>query len=249
MRLSTALSVRLLASETALPIDTAYVGRITTSGSCEVPDLPIHVGPGKLLVLLPPRASAMSVAIDQWRDICKQIGVLVACSQRLDGRTDLPTPAAPAVLENKIFSTAEGGPGVPALGFGWSPPEPWGDWSVGPEAHIVLQSDTPPMAPLSLSIRAHALPWIPTGSQEVQVWIDGKPSVVWHIGSAGDQEYAAPIPPRTSQHQLIDIDFRIQRPFAPKQLGLGNDEHKLGIGLVSFQLQSLPAASASGVAN
>lgn len=172
--------VELLASEIALPIDTAYTGRTTTSEPCKAPDLPLQVGTGNLVVLLPPRGAAMSASVEDWRDLCRQIGVLVACSQRLRERSDLPLPGAPEYPANQTLSTAAGGAGVPALGFGWSVPEPWGIWSDGPEAHMVLQADAPPETPLSFTIRARGL--APPGEpQEVQVWIDGKLSTVWHI--------------------------------------------------------------------
>ena len=238
--------LELLASEVALPVNTAYVARTTSSEPCKGPALPIHLDPGKLLVFLPPRGPAMSSAVEDWHDLCRQIGVLVACSQRLSGRTDLPSPAAaPDLVEKQTFSVAAGGAGLPALGLGWSTPEPWGTWSDGPEAHIVFRSDAPPNAPLSFSIRAHGLLPRSRDSQQVQVLVDGKPSAVWEIPAGADHEYSVPIPPRNSDHQITDVELRIQQPVTPKELGLGNDDRRLGIALASFELQSAPTSTAT----
>ena len=124
------MELGLLASETALPIDTAYVGR-TTSSDCKTPPVPMPVDPGDLLVCCHQERPALSRSVDDWQDLCKQIGVLVACSQQLRGRADLPAPVIPGLPVNKNLSTASNGEGSAALGSGWSVPENWGIWSDG----------------------------------------------------------------------------------------------------------------------
>ena len=236
--------VELLASEIAIPVDTAYVGRTTGSDTCAVPDLPIHVAPGQLVVLLPPRESAMSVSIDQWRDICRQIGVLVACSQHLRGRADLPLPVAPEFPENRTIGAAEGGPALPALGFGWSAPQPWGVESLGTSAHIWLQTEAPPKAPLPFTVVAHPIAPPTAGPEKVEVWMNGKLSTVWDISAGADHQYSAQVPPRTSEHEPIDVELRIENPAAPSRPGGGQGQPQ-AVGLVSFELGGQPANPAT----
>ncbi len=239
----------LLASEIALPVDTSYVGRSTSSEPCENPALPIHVNPGNLVVLLPPRGPAMSLSVEDWRDRCKQIGVVVACSQQLQGRSDLPVPVAPEVAANQNLSTAFGGEGLPALGFGWSVPEAWGIWSDGPVARMLLQTSTPPDVPLLLTLRAHALVPRAAKAQKIAVWVDGKFDTVWDITEGQDRDYSAQIPPRTAGQGPINVELRIENPVTPRQMGLGNDDRRLAVGLVSFQLHTQSGSASAKIAH
>jgi Family of unknown function (DUF6311) len=227
----------LLASETALPIDTAYVGRTTGSENCKTPPVPMPVDPGNLLVLLPPGGPALSRSVDDWQDLCKQIGVLVACSQKLRGRSDLSTPAIPGLPVDKNLSTAANGEGLEALRSGWSAPEGWGLWTDGPVARMLLQPNAPPDAPVLLTVRAHGLA-LQGQPQKVAVWVDGKYATMWQVLQGAERDYSVALPPRASSQTPISVELRVEDPVTPKQLGLGNDERRLGLGMYGFELKT-----------
>ncbi len=235
------LQLGLLASETAIPIDTMYVGRETSDTQCMEPRFPIEVANGELLVLLPPRSPAMSVSVRNWQDICRQIGTLVVCSQQLRGRNDLALPQPPIMPLNTTLQTRAGKAGNPVLGFGyWSLPEDWGIWNDAPVAQIIFQPEAPAAEPLQLTACARAL--APRGKefQRVAISVDGKPEAIWNVAPGPDREYTLEIPPRGSKEQTVYIELRPERIVSPEEIGMNGDERKLGFGLVDLRLHALP---------
>jgi hypothetical protein len=205
------LQLTLLASEIALPVNTTYAARVTEEPTC---DAPIQVRPGELLALLPPRGNAMSTWVQDWREVCKQLGDLVACSQQMRSRSDLPSPRMAALPLNSTFITALDKPGLEALGSGWSIPEPWGIWSDGQDARFAIDPDTPKENRLVLRVWAHSLAATPGGQQTVNVWINGQPSVVWQVNEVPDGEYTAILPPiierQSTSRSSLNFGLRIR---------------------------------------
>lgn len=232
------LQLGQLASEVALPVDTMYVGRLTAPVDCKVPTSPIVVPAGELLVFLPESPPAMELLVEDWQSICRKIGVLVACSQQLRGISDLATIAPALTPSNQMVSVAAGAPGLPALGIGWSNPEPWGVWSDGPKAQLIVEPEDPAKKPTKLVVRARSLSAPPAKAQRVTVIINGKEAAVWDVVEGKDDEYTASIPPGFAPFDPIAIEFQIQHPISPAELGAGNDGRKLGFGLVSFRLET-----------
>jgi hypothetical protein len=70
----------LLASEVAIPVNTTYTGRYITLPKC---DAPTKVDAKELLVFMPSAPSALVTSVQDWRNICRQVGVLTVCSQEL----------------------------------------------------------------------------------------------------------------------------------------------------------------------
>lgn len=100
----------LLASEVAIPVNMTYVGRFTRPPDCHLPEFPITVGQKELWVFVPKWDPAMVESVVDWRDICRQSGVLVVCAQDLRGRSDLPLPSVPPSPLGTNLSTTAGGP-------------------------------------------------------------------------------------------------------------------------------------------
>ena len=230
----------LLASEVELPVNTMYVSRYTKAPTCSSPETPIEVRPKELLIFLPEHNVATVLLVADWRDICRQLGVLVVCSQELRQRVDLPTPAVPLTPIGKELSTSTKGIGAQALGFGWFSPEPWGVWSDGPAAQLIADISDASNKPILLTVWAHALAFHPERTQEVAVFASGRLSAVWNINEAGDAEYKALVMPGKVNQPLI-IEFQVRHPVTPRHNGLGPDDRKLGIGLVRFRLDPKPS--------
>ena len=166
----------LLASEVELPVNTMYVSRYTKEPNCSLREAPIEVRPKELLVFLPEHIVATTLLVADWRDFCRQLGVLVACSQELRQRTDLPTPAVPLTPIGKELSTGTNGMGSQALGFGWSFPEPWDVWSEGPTAQLLADVSDASNKPILLTVWAHALAFHPRIQRAVAVVANGRPA-------------------------------------------------------------------------
>ena len=231
------LQVGLLASEIPVPVDTVGVGRLTVPIDC-TPPLPMVVSPGELLILLPESTPAMTKHVADWKSICRQIGDLVACSQRLRDRLDLPLPDSDTLSLNQAVPVAASKGSTSVLGYGWSTPEVWGVWSDGPAAQLVLQLENVPNKPMVLKVWGHSLAAPPDNQQTVTVLVNGKTAAVWSVKERVDAEYSANIQPTTFKQQPIYVELRIAHPTSPSELGLGADPRKLGFGLVALCLQS-----------
>ncbi len=235
------MQLGLLASETAIPINTMYVGREASETHCVEPKFPIQVANGELLALLPPRSPAMSISVKDWQDICRQVGILVVCSQQLRGRSDLAVPQPPVVSVGTTLETRAGKPGIAVLGFGyWSSAEDWGIWNDAPVAQIAFQPEAPAAEPLQFTACTRALAPRGKAFQRVVVSVNGEPAAIWNVAPGADREYSVEIPPRGSKNPTVYIELRPEQIVSPKEIGLIDDVRKLGFGLVDLKLQALP---------
>ncbi len=247
----------LAASETAIPVNTMHQSSHLTGITCDPADSLRALAPGELRIFqpeVPPVAVSDSMhtlmagpaqnfqpqvpvfAIASMKDRsqnCRTIGAVVACSLALKVRDDLPIPQLPPVSLGQEFRTASsGGEGTQFLGPGWSQPEPWGVWSDGASATLLMglkESEKP----LLLTVRARGFP---APSQHVVVRANGAEIAVWDVTAGIDQEWKALIPPAATAGQQLSIEFDIADPKSPQELGMSSDQRKLGLGLEAFRL-------------
>lgn len=120
---------------------------------------------------------------------------------------------------------------------GWSYPENWGVWSLGPEASLRIALAQPESGPLLLSVTASGL--VPQGSngQMVEVLVDDTPIGHWTLSSQS-ADYQAIIPSVPGRSELR-IRFRIRRPVSLHELGIATDLRPVGFGLQRLSLQWL----------
>ncbi len=225
----------LLASEVAIPVNMSYVGRFANLPDCEFSEFPITVGQSELWVFVPQWNPAMVVSIVDWRDICRQSGVLVVCAQDLRGRADLPLPDVPVLPLGKSLSTAPDGPGDQWLASGWYNPEPWGIWSSGSMADIAVTIPEADNQPLMFTATAQAFALHPATSQRIRVLADGHEVATWDVKEGAPADYTATIPPRSTSAEPILIQFHVDHPSSPTEQGRGADDRKLGFGLSAFR--------------
>lgn len=136
------------------------------------------------------------------------------------------------------MSVAAGQPGTALLGSGWSAPEVWGVWSEGPIATLVLGLGSRPAAPVTLTVRAHALPRRTSPTRVILVVVDGTVVATWTVG-AEVAEYTAPLPPARQPGAAVVVRFHIQDPSSPSELGMAHDERRIGLALQSVVLLPL----------
>lgn len=225
----------LLASESAIPVNTTYTGRLTSVPTCDFPEFPISVKPNELWVFVPNATPAMEMSVADWHSICRQIGVLVTCAQDLRNRDDLPVPNLPVIYPGKVESTSGKGPGTEFLVSGWSYPEPWGIWAEGSTADLVADVSVSYNKPLMFRALARGLGVHPSTTQRVTVIANGRVAATWDVKEGENLEYSAPILPRSTPGHPIMIQFRVDHPVSPHQDGLSQDNRKLGFGLAGFR--------------
>lgn len=112
---------------------------------------------------------------------------------------------------------------------GWSEPESWGGiWSNGQKAVIELPISEH-VTSIQINARAFVTPKNP--SQIVQVSVNGIPQSQVTLGQFNDNEFFIPIPQSERGKKTIVLGFVFPNAASPKQLGLNDDDRKLGIGL------------------
>lgn len=118
------------------------------------------------------------------------------------------------------------------LGTGWSFPEPWGVWTEGSEATLVMRPRNIQGSDLMLIAFMQAFIGPKHPRLEVEVIVNGKPVERWTFEQENAAERRALIPGHMiTDRSLTYIAFRIHQPTSPLALGIGKDRRLLGIGL------------------
>ena len=144
------------------------------------------------------------------------------------------TADIPVIAENRdALQFSKGGNGVAALLAGWGEPEFWGAWSVAKLATLRLRTDPGRDRPLDLQL--HIRPFLHA--------LHPKMNVVCHIAGKEVASWSAvldaPLEPLLVRAPVeafgvdgfVDIDFLIDEPCSPSQLGLGSDMRLLGVAI------------------
>ena len=111
----------------------------------------------------------------------------------------------------------------------WGQNESWGVWSTGPDPQLALfmPSGTPKI--LTLDVRAFINPQHP--SQEVNISINGVPQKTVTLNKLDNNQIELAIPVSAYGKEWINLGFSLPQAISPKELGMGDDGRKLGIGL------------------
>jgi hypothetical protein len=119
------------------------------------------------------------------------------------------------------------------LASGWSLPEPWGVWSNAETATLIFRVHDNTNRN-SYALRAKVNPWIVNGraKQPVTIFVNRKMVIKREL--TAPEELSIPVRPDTDG--VVQINIRITDPVSPKQLMLSEDDRKLGIGLISLEL-------------
>jgi len=123
--------------------------------------------------------------------------------------------------------------------MGWSKPEDFGIWSDGNDVSIMLQIADKPKGNLQLTFEGHAFVVKKHPVQRVEVFVNNHllETVEYRSSANIVQTIEIPVAVAGENQGRLLIQFRMQNPAAPAQLGLGNDNRQLGLGLVSLQLK------------
>ena len=113
----------------------------------------------------------------------------------------------------------------------WGQNEDWGVWSVGPHPQLALFMPGGKPQSLALDMRAFVTPQHP--NQTVKISINGVYQKTVSLSNAQHNEITLPLPPTGYGKEWIELGFDLPQAISPKELGMGDDSRKLGIGLVS----------------
>jgi hypothetical protein len=126
---------------------------------------------------------------------------------------------------------------------GWSDAEPWGTWSIGPQAELLLPLPSKPAsgdpADVDLQITADAFSRSVDRLQQVELVVNGVSVAQWSFAPGDpDKTKSAQIPASVAARQSpASLVFRIQHPASPADAGPSEDTRQLGLGLRLLQVK------------
>jgi len=116
---------------------------------------------------------------------------------------------------------------------GWAAPEIWGAWSKGTSARLLLPYPSTQPKTIALDLNAFISPKIPM--QQVLVQINSGSQQSFTLNKASHNLIKVHLPDGLSQ--WVTLNFYFPDALIPKDHGLGVDDRKLAIGLVSASFQ------------
>jgi hypothetical protein len=135
------------------------------------------------------------------------------------------------------------GTGVAYLYGCWTTPSPFGTWTVGPEATLVLYFEEPPGMPVLATFDINDTmvndEW---PRLEVNVLVNGEKVDEWVLGPArspyGGQKVMVPRE-LADQCRPLRLSFRVPTPRAPAQFGWSTDTQPQGFRLVRLHMRAV----------
>jgi MoaA/NifB/PqqE/SkfB family radical SAM enzyme len=125
---------------------------------------------------------------------------------------------------------------------GWYPPEPWGVWSEGETALLVLDVPKRPVGDLQLFVLCRGAGYEHRRTI-VRVEVNDRETDCWHFCYPDSTEQSAwrtiDIPAETMAGNRIQVRFRIEAPVSPKLWGI-DDGRLLGIAVSAMKLRCAP---------
>ena len=240
----------MLASKNHMATNLAHLARTDNKKewiSFEKVNQELHQGPlnsGSLYVFQEWKSSPDQIKFDPNQDLLAKIdGISVLAPGWKECNTCPQVPRqyelvqlAPALKMNQVVRFTQSGDGRQNFMLtGWGFTEEWGTWATDSLAKIVLPM--PEGDPAKLTIKANAFLSPGHPSQTVDIAINGI-RVADHMVLAKPQDNLLEIKlPRGSKTpgEPVYVEFRSIDPISPQTAGIGPDDRKLGIGLVSIQ--------------
>jgi hypothetical protein len=124
---------------------------------------------------------------------------------------------------------------------GWSYREPWGTWSDGPVALVLLQLSRTPESDLEVLIEGNAFVADRHPTQEVYIFVNGqyvKRLRYDEESRGGVREIDIPRALAVGNNDALLMRFCFKNPKSPAELGLSADRRRLGLGIVSLELRN-----------
>lgn len=149
-----------------------------------------------------------------------------------------PLDLIPLLKQGERMLFTEGSPATAYLAKGWSANEPWGTWSEGTDAEIILRPTTD-VHSLLLETNALLAPTHVRQSLEVRVnevrLLDT--SLIKPEANRIEIALPAEVKKLVAQQGVLRIQFHFANAISPGELGMGEDSRKLAIGLQALTVQ------------
>ncbi len=131
------------------------------------------------------------------------------------------------------------------LGEGWSGPEAWGVWGVGPRHLLELAFEDWPGADVVLEADVATALVGTRQAQSIDIVIDGQPCATWHFSRDNNRGIRRLRIPASSisrgDYPTVVIEFRPNSAIPMKELDPATTEPRpLGLGLHSLRRRSVP---------
>lgn len=120
--------------------------------------------------------------------------------------------------------------------FHWGEVEPWGQWTQGVYAELLIPLPPGASPPLDITLQAHALVTLAHPLQSVEVSVNGRLVQIWEFRKTNAQTLRLRVE-QFPDGQVV-LGFRVRRPASPAELALGNDPRALGLGLQGLTLSA-----------
>lgn len=149
-----------------------------------------------------------------------------------------PTDMLPPIRLGGRLQFRQSGNGLVYLVEGWSGPEPWGTWSEGASAAVILpMNDNLKM----VVIEADALVTPAHPEQRIRVLLNGvsvkDATLTSSTGNRIEVSISDKLRTHLSENGYLRMQFEIPDAAKPADLGINDDNRILGFGLVSITLQ------------
>lgn len=182
-----------------------------------------------LLLANTPDLDVSAVAPDtQWLLVLGDYNLVNAPSflLQLNGFKLIKIPAATVLM----FNTGEW-PGVIAKSSGLSTPEQWGTWSDGKTIILTFADPLPERFRLTIT----GIAFGPNVGQDFNVTVGNENRLI-KFSETGSSNQIDIFNPDGAKEILVTIP----QPTSPAQLGQGQDQRQLGLGLVKLEINALP---------
>jgi Macrocin-O-methyltransferase (TylF) len=162
-------------------------------------------------------------------------------------RRQRPTSTGPTwiarrqILPEDIWHSAANGKLSNILTDGWSSPEPWGTWGVGPSHTIKLMTHSHTDRYISVDIDLHAFAWEEHTERQIDVFVNGQLFSLISVTKAKNFTSLSLQPLQTDDTQgLLTIEFRPRMVVAPKDvIPTIAEPRTLGVGLHRIRVRSI----------
>ena len=121
------------------------------------------------------------------------------------------------------------------LGTDWWNVESWGVWGQT-RSTLWMMPPASDNESYRLTVFARAFPPNPVSYQRVTVYVDGKLTTVWDV-QASEGEFSVAV--QRSRGHAVKVEFVVEKPVSPHDIGVSADTRVLGLGLSKFRLDLL----------
>jgi hypothetical protein len=121
----------------------------------------------------------------------------------------------------------------------WAYPESWGVWAVGKHSGLTLPlpviTGTKTKPPSQLIFEMRALVNAQHITQEISISVNGQKPLIFTLNKDDRNRIAIPLSPQVIKEGYVHLIFDLPNAKRPRDIGIGDDERLLSIGLTSAQ--------------